>query len=83
MELEPDEDCCVCYENMKKDQNLTYCKIGCGRNIHIDCIEVWVKHKVSVGQKITCPVRIIQSIANLLTVFSCAELIGALTHSKI
>jgi hypothetical protein len=55
MKLEPDEVCCVCHEEMKETENLTFCKSGCGRNIHVDCIEVWVKHKVSQAQKITCP----------------------------
>lgn len=55
MKLEPEEVCCVCHEEMKESENLTYCKPGCGRNLHTDCIEVWVKHKVSCGQKITCP----------------------------
>ena len=41
---------------MKEDHNLTYCKHGCGKNIHTDCIEHWVKHKLSSGTKITCPV---------------------------
>ena len=49
MELTSDESCCVCFENLKEEDNLTYCKYGCGRNLHTDCIEVWVKHKVSVG----------------------------------
>eukprot|EP00347_Sterkiella_histriomuscorum_P013897 403362939 len=55
MILDKDEPCCVCHENMKNTDNLTYCKYGCGRNIHIDCIEVWVKHKLSNNQQITCP----------------------------
>lgn len=49
MKLESDEVCCVCHENMKEDESLSYCKYGCGRNFHLDCIEVWVKHKVSVA----------------------------------
>ncbi len=56
MHLDPEETCCVCYEVMKPEENLAFCKYGCGRNIHTDCIEVWVKHKISVAQKITCPV---------------------------
>jgi E3 ubiquitin-protein ligase ZSWIM2 len=55
MKLDPEEVCCVCHEEMKESENLTFCKVGCGRNIHTDCIEVWVKHKVSSAQKITCP----------------------------
>jgi E3 ubiquitin-protein ligase ZSWIM2 len=57
MKLEPEETCCVCHEVMKDNENLTFCKYGCGRNLHTDCIEVWVKHKISVNQKISCPVR--------------------------
>lgn len=56
MQLEPEETCCVCYEVMKEEENLAHCKYGCGRNLHTDCIEVWVKHKISSAQKITCPV---------------------------
>lgn len=41
---------------MSESENLTHCKYGCGRNLHTNCIEVWVKHKVSIAQKITCPV---------------------------
>ena len=61
MKLDAGETCCVCYEEMKDvgTENLTYCKFGCGRNLHVDCIEVWVKHKLSVAQKITCPVSFI------------------------
>jgi len=80
MKLDPDEVCCVCHEVMSESENLTYCKSGCGRNIHIDCIEVWVKHKISCGQKITCPVIIINQ--SLFIVISFAGLIGAPMLSK-
>lgn len=53
--LDPGENCCVCYELMTEDANLAYCKFSCGRNLHTDCMERWVKHKQSVGQDITCP----------------------------
>ena len=46
MELEPDEQCCVCYDTMEKEQNLTFCEYGCGKNIHTECMERWVRHKV-------------------------------------
>ena len=49
MKLDAEETCCVCYEEMKETENLTFCKYGCGRNIHTECIEVWVKHKISVA----------------------------------
>ncbi len=43
--LEDDESCCVCFADMKEDDNLTYCKTGCGKNVHTNCVEVWAKHK--------------------------------------
>ena len=46
-ELEEDETCCVCYEVMNNEENLTFCKVGCGKNIHTECMERWVRHKVS------------------------------------
>jgi hypothetical protein len=55
MELETDEQCCVCYETMNQNDNLSYCKFGCGRNIHTECMERWVKHKVSNSQEVSCP----------------------------
>ena len=45
MQLESDGTCCVCYEIMAVEENLTYCEVGCGRNIHTECMERWVKHK--------------------------------------
>ena len=45
MELEPEENCCVCYTEMNENDNLAYCRFGCGRNLHTECMERWVKHK--------------------------------------
>lgn len=36
--LETDEMCCVCYEALNEKQNLTFCKLGCGRQLHVKCI---------------------------------------------
>ena len=55
MALEPDECCCVCYEPMKDSDNLTFCKFQCGRNLHTECMERWVRHKISNSSKVTCP----------------------------
>lgn len=55
MPLEPEEACCVCYTEMTEDDNLSFCKFGCGRNIHTECMERWVKHKIQNAQKVTCP----------------------------
>lgn len=45
MELEPDETCCVCFEDLHSHNNLSFCKFGCGRNLHTECMEKWVVHK--------------------------------------
>ena len=55
MELEPEEACCVCYEEMQEDSNLSFCKFGCGRNLHTECMERWVKHKIQNAQEVSCP----------------------------
>jgi E3 ubiquitin-protein ligase ZSWIM2 len=55
MVLEEDESCCVCYEVMHDNDNLSYCKFGCGRNLHTECMERWVKHKQSNHQEVSCP----------------------------
>ena len=44
-DLDPGETCCVCYEEMNEDENLVFCKFSCGRNMHTECMERWVKHK--------------------------------------
>lgn len=55
MELEEGENCCVCYCEMTNEDNLTYCKFGCGRNLHTECMERWVKHKLQNDQQVSCP----------------------------
>ena len=30
---------------MKKSMCLTYCKLGCGNNYHLECLKVWITHK--------------------------------------
>ena len=40
---------------MSEDDNLTFCKFKCGRNLHTECMERWVKHKVQSSQKVSCP----------------------------
>ncbi|TNV83538.1 hypothetical protein FGO68_gene6905 [Halteria grandinella] len=61
------EECCICFDTMNdQQQHLTYCKHQCGRNIHADCIEIWIKNKTQSAQKITCPLCRVDWGANAL-----------------
>jgi hypothetical protein len=40
---------------MRDDQPLTFCKKKCGNNFHINCLKIWVEHKVQTNVKQTCP----------------------------
>jgi len=32
------------------------CRHGCGNNVHIKCMKVWLDHQVSTGEKtVKCP----------------------------
>ncbi|KAL4441582.1 hypothetical protein ABPG74_021514 [Tetrahymena malaccensis] len=53
--LDEESICPICQEDMKDDQPLTYCRKKCGNNFHIKCLRVWIDHKLSSGDKITCP----------------------------
>ena len=46
MELEAGEACCICYMDMNEGDNLAYCTFGCGRNIHTECMKIWVKNRI-------------------------------------
>ena len=45
--LDSEEPCCIWFDEMKNDQNLTFCKYGWGQNMHMNCAQHLVKHKTS------------------------------------
>lgn len=48
--------CPICQEPLDpNEQALTFCKKKCGNNFHIKCLKVWVLHKMSTKELITCP----------------------------
>lgn len=48
--------CPICQEEMNENvEALFFCKKQCGNNFHIKCLKIWVKHKESVNQNVTCP----------------------------
>jgi len=51
-----EEDLCpICHENMTKEEGIAYCKKSCGNNFHFKCILIWAEHKNLVGDSISCP----------------------------
>eukprot|EP00742_Colponemidia_sp_Colp-10_P007650 GILJ01008245.1.p1 GENE.GILJ01008245.1~~GILJ01008245.1.p1 ORF type:complete len:636 (+),score=65.69 GILJ01008245.1:75-1982(+) len=53
--IEEDPTCPICQEEMLDEASLTYCKTGCGHNIHTQCMKIWADHRNSIGEGITCP----------------------------
>ncbi|OAF72019.1 hypothetical protein A3Q56_00209 [Intoshia linei] len=57
-DLEIDDSCPICQEIIYKSKMiLTYCSQGCGKQIHIKCMQIWAKHQKKRGiTDITCPI---------------------------
>ncbi|CAF4578886.1 unnamed protein product [Rotaria sp. Silwood2] len=49
--------CPICQEEfLIKKLPITYCRHGCGKNVHVKCMKVWLDHQVSTGEKtVKCP----------------------------
>ena len=67
MELNADSVCPICQEEMKPDTCLSYCKFKCGNNYHLECLKIWVGHKVQEGAAISCPMCRVKFPHNFLT----------------
>ena len=56
---ELDEDgyiqCPICQDDMSKDQALTWCRKGCGNNIHAKCMQNYSQYKISNKEAAGCP----------------------------
>jgi hypothetical protein len=49
-------ECTICHEEMDPTrQELTFCKPGCGGNMHYKCMESWKGLKTARSEAITCP----------------------------
>ncbi|XP_035248572.1 E3 ubiquitin-protein ligase ZSWIM2 isoform X1 [Anguilla anguilla] len=45
-EVEAEDVCPICQEDlMGKRLPVTYCRYGCGNNVHISCMKVWADHQ--------------------------------------
>ena len=49
------DSCPICQDDMYKGQCLTWCRTGCGNNMHAKCMMQYCKFKMSNQQKPGCP----------------------------
>ncbi|KAG5175536.1 hypothetical protein JKP88DRAFT_351442 [Tribonema minus] len=55
LEVMPGEVCPICQEGMEgAPEELTYCRRGCGNNMHVRCMRVYAEHRRSSAQDVTC-----------------------------
>ncbi|KAL8608905.1 hypothetical protein ACOMHN_063034 [Nucella lapillus] len=57
-EIAADDVCSICQDEfMNKKLPVTFCKFGCGNNVHIKCMKVWAEHQLKTSQDsvIKCP----------------------------
>jgi len=54
-EVGEDEVCPICYDTMDPAQEITYCKSGCGNNVHTKCMKMWADNRIANGEEVTCP----------------------------
>ena len=45
----------ICLDEIK-GSDITYCRFGCGNNLHVDCLNHYAHHALSTGNPIKCPV---------------------------
>ncbi|XP_060113298.1 E3 ubiquitin-protein ligase ZSWIM2 [Heteronotia binoei] len=57
-EIENEDVCPVCQDVLfRKMLPVTYCRFGCGNNIHIACMKIWADHQEGLGRDslVKCP----------------------------
>lgn len=50
-----EEICPICQDDMKKEHALTWCRKGCGNNIHAKCMKMYAQYKATTKKDILCP----------------------------
>ncbi|XP_026523813.1 E3 ubiquitin-protein ligase ZSWIM2 [Notechis scutatus] len=56
--IDNDDICPVCQDTLlKKMLPVTYCRFGCGNNIHIVCMKIWIDHQRDLEKNslVKCP----------------------------
>jgi len=52
---EEEDICPICQDGMNRDQALTWCRKGCGNNIHAKCMQTFAQYKISSHAQVECP----------------------------
>ena len=47
--------CPICQDEIKQSHALTWCRKGCGNNIHAKCMKMFAQYKISNCDTISCP----------------------------
>ncbi|KAI3366081.1 hypothetical protein L3Q82_009910, partial [Scortum barcoo] len=83
--IQAQDVCPICQEELlEKKQPVSYCRFGCGNNVHISCMKVWADHqRLSDGEEtVKCPLcredfgslRLLQEqVKNSAKLFTAAE----------
>jgi hypothetical protein len=50
-----EEYCPICQDSLKPDQQLTWCRKGCGNNIHARCMQTYSQYNISKKNEAQCP----------------------------
>lgn len=53
--LNEDDMCPICQDDMKTDEGITWCRTGCGNNIHAKCMKMYAQFKISKKELVMCP----------------------------
>ncbi|XP_026219026.1 E3 ubiquitin-protein ligase ZSWIM2 [Anabas testudineus] len=83
--IQAQDVCPICQEELlEKKHPVTYCRFGCGNNVHISCMKVWADHQKLSGSEdmVKCPLcredfislKLLQvQVKNAAKLFTAAE----------
>ncbi|XP_008291783.1 E3 ubiquitin-protein ligase ZSWIM2 [Stegastes partitus] len=83
--IDAQDVCPICQEELlERKQPVTYCRFGCGNNVHISCMKVWADHQTPSQQEewVKCPLcrerfsslkLLQQQLKNTAKLFTAAE----------
>ena len=49
------DSCPICQEPLNETQGITFCRMRCGSNFHVNCLFVWTDYRYQISEKISCP----------------------------